>query len=165
MLAQRAHGQGPGTDWCVAPDVPRHLRGDPGRLRQILANLVGNAVKFTDARRGRACDVACSGETDDAMCVCASRSATPASAFPKAQAPALQAFTQADASTTRKYGGTGLGPGHLQTAGRADGRAGSGSRAQPGKGSTFWFTARFEQADPRGQTRRSGARISQTCAS
>ncbi|HLI86390.1 MAG TPA: PAS domain S-box protein [Bryobacteraceae bacterium] len=124
------------------PGVPDQVRGDPGRLRQVLTNLIGNAVKFSD-----------SGEvTIDVSLVNAALPATvlrisvadrgigiPRDALSRLFTP----FTQADTSTTRKYGGTGLG---LAIARRIVEAMGGeiGVNSEPGAGSTFWFTVPFE---------------------
>ena len=125
----------------VAPDVPEFVVGDPTRLRQILVNLAGNAVKFTD--RGEVCmqvGVDCSGEgsatlhfvvRDTGIGIAAEKHET-----------IFAAFTQADASTTRKYGGTGLG---LAISSRLVRMMGGRIwiESEPGKGSRFHFTAQF----------------------
>ena len=93
----------------MSPEVPDELVGDWSRLEQVLINLVGNAIKFTErgsvSIRSRA-----RGADAEARCCCTSPSSTPASAFaPDRQSEIFEAFTQADGSTTRRYGGTGLG--------------------------------------------------------
>ena len=119
----RAHEKGLEFICRVDPEVPTLLRGDPGRLRQILTNLAGNAVKFTEPGRGRRSRSALDRKTRRPMPCCASRCATRASASRQDKIGLLfEQFSQVDASTTRKYGGTGPGPGHLQATGRADGR-------------------------------------------
>ncbi len=97
------------------PDVPDAWLGDPGRLRQVLVNLVGNAIKFTE--RGRGGGARSTGEeTDGDGACCTSRVADTGIGIPRdKQRPIFEAFAQADGSTTRRYGGTGLG---LAIAGR-----------------------------------------------
>ena len=93
----------------VAPDVPDLLVGDPGRLRQVVLNLVGNAIKFTDAGRGRRPGRRQPSEGPDGVRLGFSVPDTGIGIPPDKQARIFEAFTQADGSTTRRYGGTGLG--------------------------------------------------------
>ncbi|HSI07057.1 MAG TPA: response regulator [Rariglobus sp.] len=143
MLAERAQSKGTELVMAMAPDVPHFLRGDPGRLRQVLVNLVGNAIKFT---HGGEVVVRVNRQSpgDDPVVLQFSVHDTGVGIPLEAQANLFQAFTQADASTTRKYGGTGLGLAIskklvLMMHGQI------GLESEPGKGSTFWFTAQFER--------------------
>ena len=108
-MAVRAHEKGLELLCAADPDVPVLLQGDPGRLRQILTNLVGNAIKFT--HQGEvAVRVILPVRIRRTMWNCAFRSAIPASAFrPTKLGLLFNKFTQVDASTTRQFGGTGLG--------------------------------------------------------
>ncbi len=143
-LALRAHERGLELAWRAAPDVPRNLVGDPGRLRQVLVNLLGNAIKFTE--RGEVilsveAESADTGKIDLHFAVKDTGIGIPL----EKQRAIFDAFTQADASTTRKYGGTGLG---LAITSRLvelmHGRL--WLESEPGQGSTFHFTARFGNA-------------------
>ncbi len=108
LYAVRAAEQGLELLYDVRPDVPRRVRGDPGRLRQVLTNLVGNAVKFS--HQGEvAVSVSLDGQEDGRARIRFGVRDTGIGIAGEQLAAIFQPFRQADASTTRKYGGTGLG--------------------------------------------------------
>ncbi len=157
-LALRAHKKGLELVCQIQPDVPDALIGDAGRLRQILLNLVGNAIKFTEEGevvvRIEAGPTGAGTEPDSpedrsgpSQMLRFSVSDTGIGIPADKQQKIFQAFEQEDNSTTRRYGGTGLG---LSIATRlvALMRGAIGVESEPGRGSTFYFTARFGlQAD------------------
>ncbi len=123
----------------VPATVPTALQGDPGRLRQILMNLVGNAIKFT-ARGEIVVQMQVLDDTPDTVTIRVEVRDTGMGIAPEAHAKLFQPFSQADSSTTRQFGGTGLGLAiSKQLVEQMGGTLGMESR--PGQGSTFWFTA------------------------
>jgi two-component system sensor histidine kinase/response regulator len=108
VLSIQAHSKGLEFVCVTAPDVPIHLFGDPTRLRQIITNLLGNAIKFT-AEGHVAVHVSAMRREDDQAWLRISVSDTGIGIVPENQAKLFEAFTQAEASTTRQWGGTGLG--------------------------------------------------------
>ncbi len=144
LLAVAARDKGIEVHWHVATEVPEAVLGDPGRLRQILINLVGNAVKFTT--RGSIevrCRVIAEESSADSVFLEFSVKDTGAGIPAEKHAEIFEAFTQADVSTTRQYGGTGLG---LAISRRLARLLGGDMivESEPNVGSVFTFTCRFE---------------------
>ena len=140
-LALRAHQKGLELNCFVAPDVPNQLLGDPGLLRQVIVNLVGNAIKFTE--RGEVnVGVQRQSEENGVQHLHFTVQDTGIGIPMDHQARIFEPFTQADGSTTRKYGGTGLG---LTISRRLVGALGGRMwlDSEPGKGATFHFTGHF----------------------
>ena len=140
-LALRAHQKGLELACQVAADVPDALIGDPSRLRQIVINLVGNAIKFTE--QGEVVlQVSVEEQTNDDLILHFAISDTGIGIPAEKQAVIFEAFSQADNSTTRRYGGTGLG---LTISARlvALMKGQVWVKSAPGLGSTFHFTTRL----------------------
>jgi signal transduction histidine kinase/CheY-like chemotaxis protein len=151
LLDEDARRKGITLSSRVAPPVPDSLRGDPTRLRQVLLNLVGNAIKFT-SQGGVFVRATIEGEPSTPNRLRFEIQDTGIGIPNDTRKLLFDPFRQADGSTTRRYGGTGLG---LAISRRLVELMGGqiGVESQPGKGSTFWFTAAFEpsaavQAEP-----------------
>ena len=142
LLATRAHAKGLELAYEIRPDVPTALLGDPSRLRQVITNLVGNAIKFTE--HGEVVlTVEAETQTDDEATLRFSVSDTGIGIPQEQQEAIFKPFIQADGSTTRKYGGTGLGLAiSTNLVALLGGRI--WLESETGKGSTFHFTVRFD---------------------
>jgi len=142
-LATRAHRKSLELVSHVHPDVPDAVVGDAGRLRQVLLNLVGNAIKFTNEGEVLVSVAIADGPAPDGeVCLSFSVRDTGIGIAAEKQDAIFRAFEQADTSTTRKYGGTGLG---LTIAARLVALMGGviTVESEPNRGSTFSFTAHF----------------------
>jgi len=151
VLGLRADEKGLELLFSAARDLPLRLVGDPSRLRQVLVNLGGNAIKFTD--RGEvviSMDIEWQDATEIVLHVCVKDTGVGMS--DEELSRLFQPFIQADSSTTRRFGGTGLGLViSKQLVERMDGRLWVESK--PGEGSSFHFTARFGRSTPRAPAR------------
>jgi PAS domain S-box-containing protein len=141
QLAESAQSKGLEMACLIHHDIPLVVRGDPGRLRQILTNLLGNAIKFTEAGevvlRARLATM-----SEDDVTISVEITDTGLGISPEERGRLFQSFSQADSSITRKFGGTGLG---LAISKRLTELMGGqiGVESEPGQGSTFWFTVRL----------------------
>ncbi|HSN00682.1 MAG TPA: ATP-binding protein [Rudaea sp.] len=144
LMAKSAEAKGLAFNVAIEPGVRLAVRGDPTRLRQVLTNLVSNAIKFT-ARGSVQIHVSKRGETRTHHEILFAVKDTGVGIAPDAAAKLFQPFSQADASTTRIHGGTGLG---LVICKRiVDLMHGKiGVRSEPGKGSMFWFSVPLAKA-------------------
>jgi signal transduction histidine kinase/CheY-like chemotaxis protein len=141
LFVLRAAEQHLDFNCVVASDVPTYLIGDPGRLRQVLTNFVGNAFKFTE--RGEIVIRVGLAASDGAGLTLRFEVSDTGIGIPAdKQAKLFAAFTQVDGSTSRKYGGTGLGLAICKQLAELMGGT-VGLTSTPGQGSSFWFTARL----------------------
>lgn len=150
-FALQARAKGLEFASAIAPEVPPWAVGDPGRLRQVLVNLLGNAIKFTE--RGRVSLTAeLARQTADSLLLKFTVRDTGIGISRGQQGRLFDTFTQVDESNTRKYGGTGLGLAiSKQLVEMMGGQI--GLESEPGKGSQFWFTASLGKSAKGGPSR------------
>ncbi len=144
VLANNAYSKGIELSCRIEQSIPNHLQGDPTRLNQVLTNLIGNAIKFTD-RGGVSIDISAIATTDRQTTLYVQVQDTGIGIAPDSQDKIFQSFSQADSSTTRQYGGTGLG---LAISKRLIEKMGGevGVISAPDAGSIFWFTLTCSRA-------------------
>jgi signal transduction histidine kinase/HPt (histidine-containing phosphotransfer) domain-containing protein len=146
LLADSAQTKGIQLRHSIRPEVPAALRGDPHRLSQLLLNLISNAIKFTE--KGQvAVEISSHSLSVDALELRCAIHDTGIGLSEEAQQKLFQPFTQADCSTTRKFGGTGLGLAICRKLAELMGGT-IGVTSIEGKGSTFWFSIRVEKPAP-----------------
>jgi signal transduction histidine kinase/DNA-binding response OmpR family regulator len=165
LLSPKAHAKGLEVVVRGSPDVPEFVRGDSDRLKQVIINLLGNAIKFTE--RGHI-ELRVSIDQADAehFMLRFEISDTGMGIRPEDQARLFGVFSQVDGSLTRKYGGTGLGLAISRRIAEAMGGE-CGVQSELGKGSTFWFTAKVghAQTEPARRNRPSGLDVKVLLAS
>lgn len=146
ILTIRANENKVALNVILDNNVPRYIKGDPLRLKQIITNLVNNAIKFTYEGRVTV-DVGVEKDGDQSVKLLFKVVDTGIGISPEGKDKLFKAFSQADTSTTRKYGGTGLGLAISKSlCEMMDGEI--GVESEVGKGSTFWFTVVFEKVPP-----------------
>jgi len=154
LLGFRAQSKGLDLSVLIGQDTPRQVLGDPGRVRQVLLNLLGNAVKFT--HEGEVLlEVRKDGEQDGVPWIRMVVKDTGMGIEPEAREAIFEAFSQADGTTTRRFGGTGLGLAISKSL--VEGMGGEiGFESELGKGSEFWFRLPFPLAEAAGPCACSG---------
>ncbi|MEI7866635.1 MAG: PAS domain S-box protein [Candidatus Methylumidiphilus sp.] len=151
LLAAQAFAKGLELNCFVEPKLPEALRGDPMRLRQILTNLVGNAIKFT--HHGEvSVEVVCLAENEKKNTLRIKVADTGIGISPKDQQRLFNPFEQADGATTRRFGGTGLGLSICKRLIEHMGGSEIHIESVPGVGSSFWFDISLEKREDHGVT-------------
>ena len=146
LLASQAFAKGLEMNCFIEPRLPSELRGDPTRLRQILTNLIGNAIKFTE--RGEvSVEVACMAESDNQAVLKFTVTDTGIGIKPSDRERLFKPFVQADGATTRRFGGTGLGLSICQSLVKHMGGNEIHIESTPGVGSSFGFVIPLEKRD------------------
>jgi two-component system sensor histidine kinase/response regulator len=154
-LALRADEKGLELLCKIAPDIPEMIQGDPSRLRQVIINLIGNAIKFT-SHGEVGLDVATESQDAESRLLRFMVFDTGIGIAPEKQKLIFDPFSQADTSTTRQYGGTGLG---LTISARLVSMMGGKMwlESEPGHGSRFYFTARLKNSIGKARAAEAGA--------
>ena len=145
LMSSAAQAKALELAWWADDDVPPALLGDPNRYRQILTNLVGNAVKFTPSGEVFV-SLSMEARSDGASILRTEVRDTGIGMDTAGRARLFQSFSQVDSSTTRRFGGTGLGLAICRQLTELMGGS-IGVESEPGRGSTFWFTLRTPPAD------------------